>query len=203
MHKKTLCLGGSFNPIHHGHLICARTVAEIAGFGNVLLIPSANPPHKPGSPDMADAAHRLKMCRLAIQTKQPASGVQFDVSDIELERSDRPSYTIETVREFKRRGWPSVHWLIGADMLNFLPNWHEAAALLREVDFVVMARPGVPIDWKTLPGELSFLQKNVVPAPLIDISSSEIRRRLRVGLNIQYLTPPEVVDYITEHKLYE
>jgi nicotinate-nucleotide adenylyltransferase len=202
MHKKTLCLGGSFNPIHHGHLICARTIAETCGFSNVLLIPSANPPHKPLATDLADPAHRLHMCRLAIQTNEPNSEVQFDVSDIEIARSGQPSYTIDTVRQLKRQGWERVHWLIGADMLNYLPNWHEAAALLREVDFLIMARPGVPMNWNSLPPEFSSLQKHIIPAPLIDISSSEIRRRLKAGLPINYLTPPTVVDYITKHKLY-
>jgi len=201
MYKKTLCLGGSFNPIHFGHLICARAVAEAAGFGSVLLIPSAQPPHKPGATDLAGASDRLQMCGLAIKTPVAASGVQFDVSDIELRRSG-PSFTIDTVREFKSQGWEKVHWLIGADMLNYLPNWHDAAALLRETDFLVVARPGAPIDWNALPSEFSVLRKNVVQAPLIEISSSEIRRRVRAGLDVNYLTPPVVVEYIASHRLY-
>ncbi len=202
MHKKTLCLGGSFNPIHHGHLICARAVAEIGGFGRVLLIPSAKPPHKPDTSGLADAAHRLQMCRLAIETNGTGQQVQFEVSDIEITRANQPSYTIDTVRQLKSHGWQRVHWLIGADMVNSLPTWHETAALLREVDFVVMARGGVPIDWNALPAEFSFLQKHVVPAPLLDISSSMIRQRLKTGLDISYLTPPAVVDYIRSLNLY-
>jgi len=202
MHKKTLCLGGSFNPIHHGHLICARAVAESGGFDRVLLIPSAKPPHKPDVTDLADAAHRLHMCRLAIETDRKGVGVQFEVSDIEIARANQLSYTIDTVRQLKSHGWEYVHWLIGADMLNSLPTWHEAAALLREVEFVVMARPGIPIDWNSLPSEFSFLQKHVVPAPLLDISSSMIRQRIKSGLDISYLTPPAVVDYIRSLNLY-
>lgn len=202
MHKKTLCLGGSFNPIHHGHLICARVVAETAGFERVLLIPSARPPHKPATSDLADAAHRLKMCRLAIQTTERRCGVQFDVSDIEIQRQDKPSYTIDTVRQLKAEGWSTVSWLIGADMLNYLPKWHQSAALLEEANFAIMARPGVPIDWNALPPEFSKLQKSVIPAPLVEISSTEIRCRVRQGQAIDYLTPAVVVDYIYSQRLY-
>jgi nicotinate-nucleotide adenylyltransferase len=199
---KTLCLGGSFNPIHYGHLICARAVAESAGFARVLLIPSGRPPHKPGSLDIADGSDRLHMCRLAIKPSggEPA-GVQFDVSDIELLRQG-PSFTIDTVRALKNSGWLAVHWLIGADMLNFLPKWHEPAALLGEAEFIVMARPGVPIDWSNLPSDFSKLKNNLVIAPLIEISSSDIRNRIRAGRSIDYLTPPKVVDYIREKRLY-
>jgi nicotinate-nucleotide adenylyltransferase len=203
MYKKTLCLGGSFNPVHHGHLICARWVAEIAGFERVLLIPGRQPPHKPNQSDLADAPHRLQMCRLAAETdKTPArAGVIFEVSEIELARSG-PSYTIDTVRELRKSGWDQVNWLIGADMLNLLPKWHEAAALLREVNFVITRRPGVLIDWNSLPADFAVLQNNMVDAPLIEISSTQIRQRVRAGLSIDYLTPPAVVDYIRMHQLY-
>lgn len=146
--------------------------------------------------------HRLQMCRLAIQTTDPHRGVQFDVSDIEIQREGAPSYTIDTVRQLKQQGWPSVSWLIGADMLNYLPKWHQSAALLEEANFAIMARPGVPIDWNALPPEFSKLQKNVVPAPLLEISSTEIRCRVRQGQAIDYLTPAGVVDYIYSQRLY-
>jgi len=203
LYMKTLCLGGSFNPIHHGHLICAQAVAEKAGFERVLLIPSFHPPHQTNQ-DLASASDRLKMCRLAIKNAEnapPQSGVRFEVSDIELHRSG-PSYTIDTVRELKKMGWPSVHWLIGADMLNYLPNWHLSAALLNEVHFVIVARPGVPIDWDKLPESFAELKNSVVQAPLIDISSSEIRNRVRAGKSIENLTPQPVIDYIAKHGLY-
>jgi nicotinate-nucleotide adenylyltransferase len=203
MYKKTLCLGGSFNPVHHGHLICARRVAEIAGFERVLLIPGRQPPHKPNQPDLADAPHRLQMSRLAAETDKTRAraGVIFEVSEIELARSG-PSYTIDTVRELRNSGWDQVNWLIGADMLNLLPKWHEAAALLREVNFVITRRPGVLIDWNSLPVDFAVLQNKMVDAPLIEISSTQIRQRVRAGLSIDYLTPPAVVDYIRMHQLY-
>src|SRR5215210_7294765 len=96
---RTLCFGGSFNPIHHGHLLCARAVAEREGFDRVELIPSAQPPHKAGTAfDMAPAEDRLAMCRLAIEGTK-----LFAVNDIELRRSG-PSYTVDTARQLKAQG---------------------------------------------------------------------------------------------------
>src|SRR5688572_25793218 len=131
----TLCFGGSFNPIHHGHLICARAVAERAGFQKVLLIPSAQPPHKPDVSQIADSSHRLAMCEAAVRGEP-----FFEVSDIEV-TGQGPSYTIMTARELRKRGWEKVSWLIGADMVRILPQWHQPEALLNEVEFVAMARP--------------------------------------------------------------
>ncbi len=193
---KTLCLGGSFNPIHHGHLICARHVMEAIDYQQLRLIPSAQPPHKPSSADLADPKHRMRMCQLAIQ-----GSATFSIDDLELNRTG-PSYTLDTARELKSRGWSEVHWLIGADMLNFLPKWHKPMELLQEVRFVVMARPGFELEWSKLPPEFQSLRNNVVEAPRIDISSTEIRRRARAGLSIEYLTPLDVVEYIQRNGLY-
>lgn len=194
---RRLCLGGSFNPIHHGHLICARAVAEAAGFDRVVLIPSAQPPHKPGAVDLAAAEHRLAMCRLAADLE----GDLFEVNELELHRSGR-SYTIDTVRQLKSSGWDEVHWLIGADMLQILPSWHQPEALLREVQFVIMARPGWSLDWTTLPQPYRSLEKKVYSAPLIDLSATDLRRRVAAGRSIRFLTPDPVVQYIYDHGLY-
>lgn len=194
--KPTLCLGGTFNPIHHGHLICARAVAEAKHYERVALIPTAISPHKPGSPDLAAATDRLEMCRLSVQ-----DSAFFAVEDIELTRSG-PSYTIDTARELTGRGWGKVHWLIGADMLNYLPKWHLASQLIQEVEFVIIARPGMELDWQSLPVEFHYLKENVVAAPLIDLSASDIRRRVAAGLSIDYLTPEPVCRYIRDRRLY-
>jgi nicotinate-nucleotide adenylyltransferase len=193
---KTLCFGGSFNPIHHGHLITARAVAEARGFNRVLLIPSSQPPHKRNNGDMADADARLAMCRLAVE-----GDPLFDVSDMELRRSG-PSYTIDSVRELRRQGWGRVHWLMGADMVEILPKWHEPQALLAEAEFVVMARPGWAFDWERMPAEFRRLQQNVVPAPLLEISATDIRKRVREGRSIAYLVPERVREYIGRNRLY-
>lgn len=189
-----LCFGGSFNPIHHGHLICSRAVAEAKGFDKVLLIPSKQPPHKPGAANLAAPEDRLAMCRLAVQ-----GDPFFGVTDLELKRPG-PSYTIDTAAELAAGG--PVHWLIGADMLLDLPTWHRVSELLSEVRFVVMARPGWAIDWLNLPAELRPLEANVVEAPRLDLSATEIRRRVAAGLPVDYLTPPAVVRYIHDRKLY-
>jgi len=198
----TLCFGGTFNPIHNGHLRCAQAVAEKAGYDRVLLIPSAQPPHKPAA-ELASADDRLAMCRLAVEADS-----LFSVSDIETRRRG-PSYTLETARQLLKQGDGSIHrgqkqvnWLIGADMLLYLPKWHRPAELLKEVHFVVMARPGWVIDWDTVPSEFKHLKSHVVEAPRIDISASEIRRRVRAGEPIDELVPAKVARYIAEHHLY-
>lgn len=194
---RRLCFGGSFNPIHHGHLICARAVAEAGGFAKVLLIPSAQPPHKPFTGDLAAPADRLAMCRLAAMAQPDL----FEVDDLELRRAG-PSYTIQTVRELRARGWNQVDWLIGADMLRLLPQWHEPAALLREANLIIMARPGWSFDWASMPAAYRHLERQVRVAPLIEISATEIRRRAAAGMSIDYLTPPSVVEYIRCKGLY-
>ena len=193
---RQLWFGGSFNPIHFGHLICARSVAEAAGFDRVVLVPSHQPPHKSGITTVLNASHRLAMCQLAV-----AGDAFFDVDGIELDRPG-PSYTIDTVRELRRRGCGEISWLIGADMASFLPNWRDPAALLAEVRFVLMARPGCPIDWSSMPVEMQKLQSSVVEAPKLDISSTGLRERLARGKSIRYLTPDAVVEYIWRHRLY-
>jgi len=195
-----LCFGGSFNPLHHGHLLVARAVAEAKGFDQVVLIPSAQPPHKPGSADMAAAEDRLTMCRLAVESS-PGSSHLFQVNDLELRRHG-PSYTIDTARSLTRQGWGKIHWLIGADTLPLLPTWHEPQALLREVEFVVVARPGSEIDWDRVPPEYRHLRQNCVAAPQIDISATEIRRRTAAGKPIDFLTPEPVVRHILDKGLY-
>lgn len=191
-----LYFGGSFDPIHHGHLVCARAVAEAAGFDKVVLVPTAQPPHKTVGTEFTSGKDRLEMCRLAT-----LASPMFEASDLEL-RLPLPSYTLETVREIKRQGAGAVHWLIGADMLLYLPKWHRPADLLREVQFVIMARPGWTLDWEALPPEFRHLKQNVVQTPLIDISASDIRRRVKGGLPIDYLTPSAVCDYIRNRNLY-
>jgi nicotinate-nucleotide adenylyltransferase len=192
----TLCFGGSFDPIHHAHLICARAVAERAGYDNILLIPSAQPPHKPNLAQIANALHRLAMTELAAR-----GAPEFNVSAIELTRKE-PSYTLITAQLLKEQGLGKIHWLIGADMAQSLPRWYQPEALLWEVHFVLMARPGWSFDWEAMPAAFRHLRERVVEAPLIDISATQIRRRVAAGRSIDFLTPPAVVDYIRTHGLY-
>lgn len=192
----SLFFGGSFNPIHVGHLICARAVAQARGFDRVILVPSAQPPHKPDQSQLASPDDRLAMVQLAI-----ADEPLFAVDALELERPG-PSYTIDTVRELQRRGHRQVHWLIGADMLAVLPKWHQPEQLVAEADLVIMSRPGWQFDWMSLPESYRRLRQNVVVAPLLEISASTIRQRVREGHSIRWLTPPAVADYIGRRGLY-
>jgi nicotinate-nucleotide adenylyltransferase len=191
-----LCLGGAFNPIHHGHLLCARAAAEAMGFASVVLIPSLVSPQKTPDSTMASPEDRLAMCSLAVKNL-----TGFEVDDRELRRPP-PSYTIDTVRELLRHGWPKVHWLIGADQALSLPKWHEPQELMKLAHIMVMARPGWTLDWGSLPGEFRVLSERVVAVPSLDISSTDIRRRVAAGLPIDFLTPPAVCRYVAEHGLY-
>jgi len=145
---------------------------------------------------MAGSADRLAMCHLAIDD-DPV----FEVNELEITRGG-PSYTIDTAQELARAGAGKVSWLIGADMLMYLPHWHRPVEVLAAVNFVVMARPGWKLDWPALPAPFQQLQQNVVEAPLIDISSSQIRQRIAQGKSIAYYTPRPVCTYIEEHQLY-
>lgn len=193
---RKICFGGAFNPIHHGHLICARAAAEALGAASVVLIPANQSPLKKPEADVASAKQRLDMCQIAVE------GIWgFEVDDRELGRSG-PSYTIDTVRELRQEGWESVAWLIGADQVMALPKWREGTELMKLAHLVVVARPGWQLDWTKLPGEFQALAGRVVSAPAIDISSTDIRRRVGRGEPIDFLTPPAVCRYIAEHGLY-
>jgi nicotinate-nucleotide adenylyltransferase len=162
----------------------------------VVLIPSGQSPHKPADPAMAPAEHRLAMCRLAVQ-----SVPGFEVDDRELRRPG-PSFTIDTVRQLLSEGWPKVHWLLGADQAMSLPTWRQPHDLLREAHLTVMARPGWTLHWNTLPPEFRMLSERLVPVPAVDISATQIRRRLAAGLPVDFLTPPAVCRYLCDHGLY-
>jgi nicotinate-nucleotide adenylyltransferase len=194
--REKICFGGTFNPIHHGHLLCARAAAEAVGAGRVVLFPTGEPAHRAGQAHLAASAHRVQMCRLAIE------GIEgFEIDDRECRRAG-PTFTIDTARELRRQGWDKVTWLIGADMLNSLPKWREPEALLEEVEFLVMARPGIQFDWDGLPARFRFLRENVVAVPQIDISATEVRRRVGLGKSIEFFCPPAVCRYIAGNGLY-
>jgi nicotinate-nucleotide adenylyltransferase len=200
MRDRQLCFGGSFNPIHFGHLRCAQAAANARGFDTVVLVPSAQPPHKPASADLAPAEDRLAMTKLAAESM--TGPPKFQIEDLETRRTG-PSYTIDTVNALLARGWPQVWWLIGADMLNYLPMWRSADQLVKKCNFLILARPGVRLDWEKLPPHfVERLRPNVVPAPLIDISATDIRRRVREGESIDGLTPASVVEHIRTRGLY-
>ncbi len=199
-----VCLyGGSFDPIHHGHLVVARAVAERLALDRVIFLPSAHPPHK--SPeDLTDAATRAQMVRLAV-----AGDPLFDVSDFDLSRTG-PSYTIDTIEHFQGELGRDVEisWLIGADSLPDLPSWHRGADLVECCRIITAARPG----WGRLDrtrlrdvftvAQIERLESGIVDTPLIEISSTDIRRRVGNGRSIRYLVPECVREFIEARSLY-
>lgn len=195
--------GGSFNPPHAGHLAVARAVRAALRLDQVWLIPAARPPHKPDHPEMAPPADRLAMARLAAEGEDG-----LDVCDVELGRSG-PSYTIDTVRELKA-AHPATGfaWLLGADSVDELPTWRQAEALVREVELVVVTRPGHDLEQNLAvvarelgPAAVEALRRHVV-AVEAPVSSTEIRRRIRAGEPWEDQVPAAVAGYIRSRGLY-
>jgi len=204
MSQRIALFGGSFNPVHSGHLIIARSVAEQLHLDRAILLPSASPPHKTAAA-LLDPQHRLAMVQLAIDGEP-----LFEVNDHDLTR-EGPSYTVDTVAHFREELGLDVvlHWLIGADSLVELTSWYRARALVDSCRIVTAARPGwEKIDFDVLRTRLSedqiaSLKAGLVDTPHIDISATDIRRRIRAGKSIRYLVPDSVREYIARHGLYQ
>lgn len=195
-------MGGSFDPVHIGHLVIAQDAAEKLELDEVVFVPAAIPPHKRHL-NQADANHRLEMLRLAVE-----SDVRFSVSDVEIQRGG-VSYTIDTVRELVEAR-PGTDWVlvVGSDTLVDLHNWYKVDELLDLCEVATFLRPGesdlaaIASKVELAGRHVEMLMENVVEAHLIGISSTEIRMRVAEGLGIRYLVPPEVEMYIFEHGLY-
>lgn len=198
-------LGGTFDPVHNGHLIMARAVCESCRLGRMTFVPALSPPHKEAAE--AAAEHRLAMLRAAVR-----GDPMFDISQVELDRSG-PSYTLETLKAMRRQFGPetTLHLVIGADMVEGLPDWHRAREVVEMARIIVALRP----PWQERIDEIldrltetfgdrvgDSIRQGVVRTPLLEISSSDIRGRVRRGLPIRYLTPDSVVSYIEQEKLY-
>jgi len=193
--RKVGLLGGTFDPVHNGHLLAAETARDALGLDEVWFIPTLVPPHKP-QPG-TDGARRRDMLEAAL-----ANNPAFRVEDIEL-RKEGTSYTIETVTELRRR-YPATqfHWIVGSDMIRDLPNWRRAEELAEAVDFIGLERPDQPSDDALLP---EYIRSKLVRAsmPLLGISSTDIRRRIREGRSVRYMLPDPVIEYIQRDGLYE
>lgn len=200
---RVLLFGGSFDPIHHGHLVAALCVAERIAAQRIILLPCGQPPHK-RERRLTSPLDRLAMCRRAV-----SGDPRFEVSDWELQQ-DGPNYTLLTVRHF-RAALPgaALYWLIGLDSLHDLPTWYRAAELADECTLVTAARPGYPPpDWSLLaaaftPAQLERLQQHVFETPQIQIDATALRRRAAAGQSIRYFVPDAVDQYIRERQVYE
>ena len=183
--KKIGIFGGTFDPIHHGHLLLARDALEQLGLDSLLFIPAARSPPKRGQKP-AEADLRVEMLRAAIEGEP-----RFCLEELELARP-APSYSVETIEALKRREPDSEFvYLIGEDNVAQLPSWHRFAELENMVQFVVLDRSGL---------------KSEHPYPVIhrhiDISATDIRNRVASGQSIRYLVPPAVEQIIRERQLY-
>ncbi len=190
-------MGGTFDPIHYGHLRIAEAAREALGLSHVVFVP-AGQPALVKSHQVSEAEHRAAMTALAV-----SSNPAFSMSRVEIERAG-PSYALDTVRALAGNAAPGeLYFITGADALLDLHRWREPEALLRECHLVAVARPGVDMaafreggaGW--LAGKVSLL-----PAPGLEISSTGLRESVRAGRSIKYLTPELVEAYIARHNLY-
>ncbi len=184
--------GGTFDPIHNGHLIIAQLAAEEVGLEKVIFIPNKIPPHR--EEPFASPDSRYEMVKLSI-----SDNPLFEISDSELKKGER-SYSVETIRELKTI-YPdkSIFLIIGEDTYHELSTWKDIGKLSEMVTFLVAPRPG--FDKK---GEvLLFLKAKFLHTPYLEISGSQIRERVRERKSIRYLVPEKVEEYIVSHRLYQ
>ena len=186
-------LGGTFNPIHIGHLLIAQDAMESLGLDRVKFIPAAMPPHKQLDQNIS-GTHRLRMVRLAIRGCK-----LFEADDIEIRRGGT-SYSVETVAALQQQHTDAdFFFVIGSDSLPELPCWREIGRLARMCVFAVVARPGFEL---VVPEGLG-LRCRVVRGYLCDVASREIRERLAEKQSVRWLVPEPVLRYIQRTKLYQ
>lgn len=214
--KKIGLFGGTFNPVHYGHLRPAEEIGERLGLDPVVFIPSSDPPHK-GKADLLPAPLRAEMVRLAI-----ADNPRFSFSDAEITRPGK-SYSVETIPLFQRTYGPGaqLYFILGLDAFLEIGTWKEPAALFTLCHFVILTRPGfekiftpehLPVDLASEfcydPKKDGYLHKSgygVFPREItaLDISSTRIREAVRRGKSIRYLVPPAVERFIAGKGLYQ
>jgi nicotinate-nucleotide adenylyltransferase len=191
--------GGTFDPVHLGHLVLAETVREESGLDELWFMPARVPPHKQ-SEEISSPKARMEMLELAI-----AGHARFRVSDLELRR-DGPSYTVETLRGLReQRPNDELHVVIGGDSLADLPTWKEPEEILKLARVIAVNRGREELTLAaTLDhfGETAAERIQLVQMPAIDISATELRERVRTGKSIRYQVPRSVELYIQQHGLY-
>jgi nicotinate-nucleotide adenylyltransferase len=189
-------MGGTFDPIHLGHMIAAESAREAAGLDEVWFIPTFMPPHKQNL-SIASAEQRLAMVQLAI-----ADHPFFRVVDYEITRGGT-SYTADTV-QYLRQLHPKLlfYYIIGADMVMYLPKWVRIEEIIKDVSFIGLQRPGFEFEIEQLPEELAA-KVQLAEMPLIDISSTAIRERKRLRQSVRYLVCENVRLYMEANHLYE
>jgi nicotinate-nucleotide adenylyltransferase len=188
MTKKIGILGGTFDPPHFGHLLIASEVRHSMQLSEIWFMPNQIPPHKQDE-HFTDSKHRLNMIKLAIHDQ-----AHFKIEQIELDR-EGPSFTYDTLRILLEQ-FPtySFYFIIGADMIEYLPKWHKVEEVIELVTFVGVKRPGYKTTTKYPVIEVEI--------PQFDVSSTMLRKRLKEKENTAYLLPEDVKRYIEENHLY-
>lgn len=195
-------MGGTFDPIHYGHLVTAEAVRCRFKLEKVVFVPSGHPPHKKAE-DVTDPDKRYLMTVLAIMTNK-----YFEISRLEIDRPGK-SYAYDTVKYY-RENYPEydLYFITGADAIKEILTWHRVEEILDMCYFIAATRPGYDLnDLKQK--ELSVLPKQylerilIIEVPAMAISSTDIKRRVRNGISIKYLVPEPVEKYINKHKLYK
>ncbi|MEO6874882.1 MAG: nicotinate-nucleotide adenylyltransferase [Opitutaceae bacterium] len=186
-------LGGSFDPVHFGHLMAAQDAYEQCGLDRLILVPAAQAPLKPNEV-LSSSAERLAMLKAAIEWD-----MRFELSDYELTQGG-VSYTIDSVRHF-RALYPhdELYWIIGGDQLPKLHLWKDITELAKLVEFIFLERPGHPV--KAVP-DIPGLRLRRCDGHLLAISSTELRDRVKRDLSLDYFVPHKAIVYIREHRLY-
>jgi nicotinate-nucleotide adenylyltransferase len=187
-------MGGTFNPMHVGHLKIASKVLDDFALSKVIFVPSGNPPHKDRAGVM-DASHRLEMIKRAI-----AGNKRFEVSDIEIKREGK-SYTLDTIKEIRNIYGETVdiYFIAGADAVLDLPNWKEPLKILSLANFIAVERSGFNLEKL----DANYRKRIIILKGIsIDISSTDVRRCIKEGKPIDSLVPRGVENYIKENDLY-
>ena len=191
--------GGTFDPVHLGHLAAAEEATELLALDEMLFVPAGQPWFKAGEP-VTDAEHRLNMVSLAVE-----SNPRFRVCDLEVDRPG-PSYTVDTLEQLHDATQPGTELflVLGMDALAEIHRWRCPARVFELASVVGVARPGAAFDPEALSGIFPSAADHVImlDVPLVDVGATELRRRAASGRSLRYLVPENVEQYIREHGLY-
>lgn len=186
-------LGGSFDPVHFGHLLAAQDAYEQRRLDRVVFVPAAIAPLKPAEPRCA-ANHRMAMLCAAIDGDE-----RFGISELEIQRGG-VSYTIDSIRHFRsQHPLDELFWIVGGDQFQSLPLWKDVAELVTLVEFIVLERPGYAAEMRV---PIAGLRASHCRGHVFEVSSTELRDRARRGLSLDYFVPQKAIAYIRQHGLY-
>jgi len=192
-------IGGTFDPPHYGHLVLAENARVQLDLDTVLFAPAGEPPHKPDEP-ISPVRHRAAMVEAVV-----ADNAAFALSPVDLDRPG-PHFTVDMLA-ILREAYPeaALYFVMGGDSLAQFLSWRDPAGIVEQAHLAVMRRPGWEADVAELEGRLPDVRERLtwLDAPYLELSGTDLRRRVREGLPIRYLVPPSVREYVVEHALYQ